>query len=324
MNEVENRADITSIHSAHMNLPRSLASGVVSGLFFISGFLALACLVPVQFAFAREGKKEGFHSLLTALLVIAAGNALRLANLGFLNASFLFQSMLMPALLFGALAAMHVLKGETWIKLTGAWILLSIAFGYLLQSSLGSASMQESISMLIAQLIANTGIQAPDTAILVRDYVAPAVALIMNCFGAVIWLVLAGSWWLGNRLALGQQERKSESGLHQIVVPSWLLWPSMFSWMLLLAVLYRRMHGLVAIAAWNASLAAAAWYGLQGIGIIVHFFKTRGMPRGAGLFLLFLAMLGLLDSKVGLAEMIVLPALGVTEVWSNYRTRKGA
>jgi hypothetical protein len=94
--------------------------------------------------------------------------------------------------------------------------------------------------------------------------------------------------------------------------------------MLLLAVLYRRMHGLVAIAAWNASLAAAAWYGLQGIGIIVHFFKTRGMPRGAGLFLLFLAMLGLLDSKVGLAEMIVLPALGVTEVWSNYRTRKGA
>jgi len=324
MTEVENRADITSIRGARMNLPASLAGGVVSGLFFISGFLAPACLVPAQFIFAREGKKEGFHSLLTALLVIAAGNALRLGSLGFLNVSYLVQSLLMPALLFGALASMHLLKGETWIKLTGIWILLSIAFGYLLDSSLGNASVQEGIAMLIAQLIANTGMQAPDTAILVRDYVSPAVALIMNCFGAVIWIVLAGSWWMGNRLALRQQVKKGESGLHQIMVPSWLLWPSMLSWMLLLAVLYRHMHGLMAIAAWNASLAAAAWYGLQGIGIIVHFFKTKGMTRGAGLFLFFLAMLGLLDSKVGLAEMIVLPSLGVTEVWSNYRIRKGA
>ncbi|MCX8013566.1 MAG: YybS family protein [Rectinema sp.] len=324
MTNVKDGSDMTSTNTLRVQWRRSMAAGIVSGLFFTSGFLALACLVPVQYAFVREGKKEGFHSLLTALLVIGVGNALQLGSFGALNPSNFLQSLLMPALLLGSLAILHFIRTSGWIKLTAAWILLSVIFGFLLNASIGSASMQESIAVLVAQFIANTGLQPPETAILLQEYVQPAVAVVMNCFGMVIWFVLAGSWWLGKNIALRQKADNDRASLHSMVVPSWLLWPSMLSWALLLAVLYRHLHGFLSIVAWNASLTAAMWYALQGIGIITHFFRIRGIPRGAGIFLSFLVLLGLLDSKVGLAEMIVLPALGVTEVWSNYRTRKGA
>jgi hypothetical protein len=48
------------------------------------------------------------------------------------------------------------------------------------------------------------------------------------------------------------------------------------------------------------------------------------MHRTTGLMLVLLILLILLDRKVGLAVAILMPVLGVSEVWLQYRIRKGA
>jgi hypothetical protein len=140
--------------------------------------------------------------------------------------------------------------------------------------------------------------------------------------------MLAGSWWAGNRLAVIKET--SDQGAVQGVrrpsfeVPLWLLWPSIAGWTLLLFVLYGHRSGLVAVVAWNVSLAAVCWYALQGFSVISSFLQSRGMRRMTGLVPALLIVLILLDIKVGLVVAALVPILGVSEVWLQYRTFKGA
>ncbi len=329
--EAQHEMTPTSSHTGARHLPSYLGSGLLSGLLYVSGLLALAFLVPIQYIFSREGKKEGFFSLLTSIVVIGVGNALRLSNYGVLQVSTLMETLLPPAAFLLAMCIMNCVVFETWKKLMLTSVALSIVFGFMLAASIGTKEVQYSIAAMISQLLssagATAGITGLDVATIEQSYVGPAVSVIMNGFGAVIWLVLAGSWWFGARLsALKNQtiDQKTTAVRAFYSVPSWLLWPSIASWGLLLAVLYGKLNGLVAMIAWNLSLSAASWYAIQGLSVISHFLTLKGMRRLVGLTLAILIALILLDTKVGLAIAILIPMLGVSEVWLQYRIRKGA
>jgi len=329
--EAQHEITPTSSRLGARHIPHYLGSGLLSGLLYASGFLAVAFLIPIQYIFSREGKKEGFLSLLTSIVVIGVGNALRLSTYGVLQATVLLETLLPPAVFLLAMCIMNCVAIETWKKLTLTSVALSIAFGFMLAASIGTKEVQSSIAAMISQLLSSAGASASgaelDVTTIEQSYVSPAVSVIMNGFGAAIWLVLAGSWWLGARLnSLRDQVRaqSTEAATPRYSVPSWLLWPSIVSWGLLLAVLYGKLSGLVAIAAWNLSLTAAAWYAIQGVSVISHFLTSKGLRRLIGLTLVMLVALILLDAKVGLAIAILMPVLGVSEVWLQYRIRKGA
>ncbi len=313
------------------HFPPFLGSGLLSGLLYASGFLAVAFLIPIQYIFSREGKKEGFFSLLTSIVVIGVGNAFRLSSYGVLQASVLAETLLPPAVFLLAICILNCIALKTWIKMTLTTIALSIAFGFILEASIGTKEVQSSIAAMISQLLASAGgtkgVTELDVSAIEQRYVSPAVSVIMNGFGAAIWLILAGSWWLGTRLnsmriQISDHGQEAPSSFYN--VPSWLLWPSIASWGLLLAVLYGKLSGLIAMLAWNLSLTAAAWYAIQGVSFISHFLTSKGLRRLIGLTLVMLVTLMLLDTKVGLAIAILLPVLGVSEVWLQYRIRKGA
>jgi uncharacterized protein YybS (DUF2232 family) len=325
---MEAQESMNSVSSRSRHIPAFLSSGVLSGLLYASGFLAVAFLVPIQYVFSKEGKKEGLLSTLVSLAVVGLGSALRLSSLDMMQLSFLLQTILPPALLLLALGSVNLLGGDAWKKLISAAVVLAVVFGFLLQASIGTKEVQESIAAMIAQLLESTGLQGLDVSAIAEAYVAPAVSVIFDCFGAGLWLMLAGSWWIGNRL--GALKRASDEGEAQdrkspsFNVPSWLLWPSIAGWTLLLFVLYGHREGVIAIVAWNVSLAAVSWYALQGFSVISCFFQSKGMHRMTGFVPVLLIVLIALDTKIGLAVAALVPILGVSEVWLQYRIHKGA
>jgi uncharacterized protein YybS (DUF2232 family) len=325
---MEAQESMNSVSSRSRHIPAFLSSGVLSGLLYASGFLAVAFLVPIQYVFSKEGKKEGLLSTLVSLAVVGLGSALRLSSLDMMQLSFLLQTILPPALLLLALGSVNLLGGDAWKKLISAAVVLAVVFGFLLQASIGTKEVQESIAAMIAQLLESTGLQGLDVSAIAEAYVAPAVSVIFDCFGAGLWLMLAGSWWIGNRL--GALKRASDEGEAQdrkspsFNVPSWLLWPSIAGWTLLLFVLYGHREGVIAIVAWNVSLAAVSWYALQGFSVISCFFQSKGMHRMTGFVPVLLIVLIVLDTKIGLAVAALVPILGVSEVWLQYRIHKGA
>jgi len=325
---MEAQESMNSVSSRSRHIPAFLSSGVLSGLLYASGFLAVAFLVPIQYVFSKEGKKEGLLSTLVSLAVVGLGSALRLSSLDMMQLSFLLQTILPPALLLLALGSVNLLGADAWKKLIAAAVVLAVIFGFLLQASIGTKEVQESIAAMIAQLLESTGLQGLDVSAIAEAYVAPAVSVIFDCFGAGLWLMLAGSWWIGNRL--GALKRASDEGEVQdrkspsFNVPSWLLWPSIAGWTLLLFVLYGHREGVIAIVAWNVSLAAVSWYALQGFSVISCFFQSKGMHRMTGFVPVLLIVLIALDTKIGLAVAALVPILGVSEVWLQYRIHKGA
>jgi hypothetical protein len=325
--ETHNSMDPILVRANRRKIPVWISAGVLSGLFYASGFIAVAFLVPVQFAFAKEGKKEGLLSMLASLAVVGIGNAMRLSSLGFMQFSVLVQTFLPPLLLLCGIGALNMLAVDSWKKVIAVSVVLVAAFGFLLKGSIGTQEVQLAIASIILQLLGSAGTQLPDAAVIARDYVAPAVEVILDCYGALLFLLLAASWSVGNRLGkkgTSTDEAMQKSSILSITVPRWLLWPSILAWGLLLLVLYGHKQGALAVVAWNASLAAASWYALQGIGLISYFFESKGMHRTTGLMLVLLILLILLDRKVGLAVAILMPVLGVSEVWLQYRIRKGA
>ena len=325
--EIHNSMDPIPVRANRRKISVWISAGVLSGLFYASGFIAVAFLVPVQFAFAKDGKKEGLLSMLASLAVIGIGNVIRLSSLGFMQFSALVQTFLPPLLLLFGIGILNLLAVDSWKKVIAVSIALAIVFGFLLKASIGTQEVQQAIASIILQLLGSSGAQLPDAATVARDYVAPAVEVILNCYGALLFLMLAASWSIGNRLGkrdTGAEGTSPKGSIRSMVVPRWLLWPSILAWGLLLVVLYGHRQGALAIIAWNASLAAASWYALQGIGLISYFFESKGMHRTTGLMLVLLILLILLDRKVGLAVAILMPVLGVSEVWLQYRIRKGA
>lgn len=324
--EAQESMDSVSLRSRH--IPAFLFPGVLSGLCYASGFLAVLFLVPIQYVFRKGGKKEGLLSMLVSLAVVGLGNALRLSSLGAMQLSFLLQTVLPPALLLLAMGLVDLLNVDPWKMLTSTAVGLAVIFGFLLQASIGTKEVQQSMAAMIGQALASAGLQGPDASTIAEAYIVPAVSTIFDCFGAALWLMLAGSWWIGNRL--GALKKASDEGAIQETahpsfnVPSWLLWPSIAGWTLLLFVLYGHRGGLLSIVAWNVSLAAACWYALQGFSVISCFFQSKGMRRMTSLVPVVLIVLILLDTKVGLAVAALVPILGVSEVWLQYRIYKGA
>jgi hypothetical protein len=314
-------------HFMPQRLNAVLGWGVLSGILYASGFFTFAFLIPIQYEFSKESKKEGLFSLLVSFVMIVGESVLRFENLKAIDVSLLIQTIMPPLLLLAAIALINSISTDLWKKLTTVTIILSVLFGFMLQESLGTKEMQASIASLLAQMLSNAGVQDIDSLVLLQDYVTLVIELIMKSISIMLWITISGSWWIGTALGSRKKNIQNEEKAIQkrgYNVPQWLLWPSIVAWILLLFALYGEKSGILALVAWNSALLAAFWYALQGFSAISHFFVAKGKRNFTGIIVVLLAMLLLLDSRAGLVIAILAPLLGVTQVWLQYRLRKGA
>jgi hypothetical protein len=315
-----------------------VAAGLASGVLYLSVFLSVAFLLPVQVAFGRLGWREGLAAAGISAALIAAAQAWTLAAAGALGLAALASGTLPPLVVIGALALMNAPFGRGWkpsYRALGATALCAaaalpviVAFG---RDASIAAYLEERIGSITAPLrsaVASSGdgyeLSALAASLDPKYMVASAMSVLRDSYAAMIFLLLAGSWRLGNRLSgEGSRGRAETVAIDGLRLPFSLVWAFLASWSLVLAALLLRAPVALAALAWNCALVLSLAYAAQGIGIVTYLLKSMNAPKPLRIAIAVTAAIALATPTLGVAVAAALPLFGVTEIWIPYRKPKG-
>jgi hypothetical protein len=184
---------------------------------------------------------------------------------------------------------------------------------------------------------------------------ASAGRTLMAFVGRIFWrgylfsyfLVLGFSWWLGTLVGARFRARPSLSLLPEhyhggtrgetgpkgrsvderwpkfadFHLPDAYIWPLIGALAVVLLGLVAPL-GALELAAWNAAVIFLFLYGLCGLGVLQYFLRKFRVPRGMRWLLAFCLCVLLFSPRANLAVFILVPALGVSEIWLKYRTKE--
>ncbi len=317
-----------------------VGAGAAAGLLYSSVALALFSLLPIQLTYGRRGRREGALAALTAFLVAAAVQALRLLAAGSTGLAAIGAGALPPLVLFAALAAINarfwegvpatfrVLATSAACALAGLPALVALlrdgGFSEFFAAQLGQA---------LEPLRQQAGVQVGDggyessviaAALDPKALAESALRIFTSCYAGIIALIVGASAWAGNRLAgPGSRGREASPPLSAYRAPYALLWIFLGCWTILLAALLAKVPGTYRAAAWNIAILSSLPYAAQGAGIALSLFSRWKLPRFMRVALIATAVMALFTPTAGVVVAVGLPLLGVTEVWIPYRNPKG-
>lgn len=313
----------------------SLAAGLASCLLFLSLFLSFAFLVPVQFAYGRFGRRAGAAAAGVAAAGIAVVQGWRIASMGVSGPFAYVAGILPPLVLLGALVLLNLPIWGGWAK---AYRVISVAAACalcaipLLVSLESDASLKDYLQKLFGDFLSplrsalGDGYEASALAASLDpgDFVATFLLILRNSYAALLLLYIGGSYRIGNRLSgPGSRGREETAAIDELRLPYPLLWGFLASWSLVLAAVLLHAPEWASAIAWNCALALSLAYAAQGFGIVTHVFKRWKMPRSLRILFVVMAVLALATPTAGIAVLVALPLLGVTEIWIPYRKPKG-
>ena len=123
--------------------------------------------------------------------------------------------------------------------------------------------------------------------------------------------------WLGDVIA------SKTMGTDRVVlgayrVPHPGLWVFLISWSAILLDLVVGI-GFLRYVAWNFGMVMLVLYGVQGVGVVRHWLVSRGVSGWLRVALGVGLILTLFWPGVNLIVMILVPGIGVSETWIQYR-----
>lgn len=308
-------------------------AGVLSGLLYMSYVLSFAFLIPVQRTIAARGKRSGLITAGTAFAAIAIGEFTKMSEIRSFSLQNIAAGTIPPIVFLGAifLANLRLGKQTSIVRIFVVSTLLSlVAAPFIIPATLDKGFLGW-LTEYFTSLAGSGNLDASLTEQL-QSAVASAAAILRNGFSAFILWMLAGSWWFGTRLAakttfrntIGEATHAEPPSLAGVKAPAIALWPTLATWTGLFIVLVTRAEGIPRTIAWNLALCLASLYAAQGLGIISHYFARKNALRVFRMLAPLAVMLAFLNSTVGVALLIALPLMGISEVWIPYRNMKGA
>jgi hypothetical protein len=326
-----------------------LIFAAVSTLLYRLGMGPLLFLIPLQVLCVRRGKKcFGAASALSLFLILfvglllarrwtASGPVPSEASLS-AAAPFLLLDMAVAVLLVGGLALIQLpeMSPELPVPRLPRVTRLAIATGiagvlsaplilYLQGNEVFTSGVREFIEVRIQAM--NSAIRAADSNNLLQgvqpiqvDALLQAIhAILMRSFLFYYFLVLTFSWWLGT--LIGARSVGRDPGITRIAdfkLPDHYIWPLIASLGLVLLTLVARID-LLAVLGWNALLILLFLYGVAGLGIIRFLLKKMNVRPGVRWLLIAAIIILAMTPRIGIAILILVPGLGVSEIWLKYR-----
>lgn len=148
----------------------------------------------------------------------------------------------------------------------------------------------------------------------------------LSSYLAVFSFIVALSWRIGLRFGLRSIGRESDMPkIEELNVPERLVW---FLFVPLTLVLLKILlagrgmdlnTGIVGFAVSNSLYIMVALYGLQGFGLLQYLMVKKKVNPGIRRMTSWSIPLALLIFPLNLVVLILLPGLGVSELWINYR-----
>ncbi len=133
------------------------------------------------------------------------------------------------------------------------------------------------------------------------------------------FVLLTFSWWLGT--VLGARSTGRSPGITRIVdfkLPDSYIWPLIGALAVVLLSLVVRL-GPLEILAWNVLLIVVFLYGIAGVGIIRFGMRKVKLPVGFRWLLILAIVILAFTPRINLAILVLVPGLGVSEIWLKYR-----
>ena len=310
-------------------------------------------LVPLQVWYRRNGARDFLRVASLAFLILAALRlALAASALGELAAagprSEIERAVLapLPGVVFPLVSVelvtvLALMAGLAWVNVygplvvqwrsiyrmlaaTAASCVLALATITLLSANHGFV---ESLTVLfgnVVQLFAKAAAGADVPLPKLPEGPAMIQAFWDYLFGSFVFgyfVNLAAGWTVGDRVAVRNRFRRERS-IARFALPEATVWPLIVAWAVVLLGRFAKLGYLGAFAL-NAGLILLALYAVQGLAIIETLVARRAGRRAQGTRWLVLAMmLALLVPALAVLALVVIPLVGVSEIWVRYRVER--
>ena len=314
-------------------------------------------LVPLQVWYRRNGARDFLRVAALAFLILAVLRfALAASALGELAATgprseiervvlAPLPGVVFPLVSVELVTVLALLAGLAWVDVYGPQVVRWRSIYRMLAATAGSCVLALATIVLLSanhgfvesltQLFGNilelfrkaaagaTGAdiplpKMPDGAALTQSFWDYLFASFV--FG--YFVNLAGAWYVGDRIAARSRFGGARS-LARFALPDIMVWPLIGTWAVVLLGRFATLGYLRAFAL-NAGLILLALYAVQGLAIIETLLARSRAGQGAGprRWPLFGVMMLLLVPVMAVVALVVIPLVGVSEIWVKYRVER--
>lgn len=295
-------------------------TAVAASVLYYSGMLAFLFAVPVQFVLVRYGREAGFKSAIAAGASIILGRVFLVIRLtGGLSGAYggLLMDAMMPLGILTGVMLFNQARSQRWPQRLVIASLVAIAGSYpILRMVVSTGPEADALRVHMANAMQMFGVVLESDVLV--DYVR---RVILHSIGAAMVSTIAATWWFGTSLAL----RPAGGAIALITarVDDSFVWLLIGGMALVVGGWLLQIHWVLVAIGWNATAIGAFLFGIQGLGILQYIVLTRtGKPHLTRLVITF-AILALIIPGTNVAVMFGLPLLGVSELWVNFRRRRG-
>ncbi len=311
---------------------------LVSVLLYNIGIGFLLFLMPLQVIFIRRGDSFFITAMVICFSLILIYKLITLSiNSAFAAAGpFILIEFFSITLLFGGLVFLNLVKlpaVSSLLKLQAAaaatWI-LSIPLILFLS---GDEGFNTVIRQLFANitLFLNTNVAASESINLsynqqpgidVESLLITTREFFLRSYIFDYFILLLFSWRSGTILALKSLKVKSNTtSLKNFRMADLYIWPLILGLAGVLVNNFRSL-GFLGFLFWNTALIMLFLFGLTGFGIIRFLFEKFQVPRPLRFLFAFSLVILIMTPRVGIVFLLLIPALGVSEIWIKYRTKQ--
>ena len=319
----------------------------ISTLLYRLGMGPLLFLIPLQVLLVRRGTRAFVSAgVLSLLLILLVGFVLArgwTSDGGALvgTVPFILLDMAVALILVGGLALiqlpeigpeLQVPRHPRVTRLAIATALAGLLFIpvilYLRSNEMFATGVRE---LLVSRIDAmNDALTASQSGALIGG-VQPLQAetllelvsmILLRSYLFYYFLVLGFSWWLGT--IIGNRSLGRKPGIRRIAdfkLPDQYIWPLIASLAVVLLSLIVSVQPLE-ILGWNALLILLFLYGVSGLGIIRFLLRKLKVRPGVRWLIIVSLVLLALTPRLGFLILILVPGLGVSEIWLKYRTKE--
>jgi len=292
-----------------------VVSAIVSAVLFYSGVFSFLFAVPVQVNYSRRGAPLGIRSALATgalIIIVHLAQVLRLDGVQGETVRLLLLDSLMPIGVLLAVSLFNLLRSITWayrlLVATVPALLASLpSIVILVAASSGDGPLGEQLSEMLSALGMGVNLEY---------WLAAVRRIVLNTVGVGLLASVAANWWIGRSIVL--RGSAGSASLRDARVPDPMVW---FVIAGLAGVLFAWLAGPAALEplAWNIMLVAAFTYGVQGIGLIQHLLRRRGLSERSERWVLTLSLVALFLPGINVLAAIGIPLLGMSEIWIDFK-----
>lgn len=310
---------------------------VVSVFLYNIGIAFLLFLIPLQVLFIRRGENFFISGLFICPSLILCYKLIALAlNSAFANAGpFLLIEFFSIILLLGGLVFLNLVKlpgVSSALKLLAAaaatWV-LSIPLILFLQENESFITVTRELFGNIA-LFLNTNVSASESINLSynqlningESLLTITREFFLRSYIFDYFILLLFSWRSGTILGLKSLRVKSNTtALKNFRMPDFYIWPLILSLAGVLLNNFRDL-GFLSFLFWNTALIMLFLFSLTGFGIIRFLFEKFRLARPLRFLFAFSLVILIMTPRIGIVFLLLIPALGISEIWIKYRTKE--